>query len=54
MKISWRTGNMEKIIYNNHEIRNSESFKYLRSKIVINGKVKENYGKNKRAGKFAN
>jgi hypothetical protein len=32
---------MEKIIYNNHEIRNTESFKYLRSRIVINGSVQE-------------
>jgi hypothetical protein len=39
MKISWKTGDMEKIKCNYHEIKNVESFNCLGSKIVTNGSV---------------
>jgi hypothetical protein len=41
VKIGWKTGGTEKIKCNNHEIKKVESFKYLGSKIVTDGSVKE-------------
>jgi hypothetical protein len=41
MKLNWKTGGMENIKSNNHEIKEVECLKYLGSKIVINGNFKE-------------
>jgi hypothetical protein len=52
MKISHKTGIMEKINCNNHEIK-VESFKYLGSKTVANETVKEDITEGiKNSGKF--
>jgi hypothetical protein len=41
MKINRKTGVMEKIKYNNHEMERVEGFRYLRSKLVTNRSVKD-------------